>query len=56
MNDALTATSLPFVLDYWTLVGTADPASTSTDVRVAGTPAPHVGTLPLELSVADFPS
>jgi hypothetical protein len=53
--DILTATSLPFVLDRWTLVGTVDPASTPSDVRVTGTPAPQVGTLPLELTVADFP-
>jgi hypothetical protein len=53
--DVLTATSLPFVLDHWTLVGTVDPASTPSDVRVTGTPAPQVGTLPLELTVADFP-
>jgi hypothetical protein len=53
--DILTATSLPFVLDAWTLAGTVDPASTPSDVRVAGTPEPQVGTLPLELTVADFP-
>src|SRR4051812_1191058 len=39
--DLLTATSLPFVLDHWTLAGTIDPASTPTDVRIAGTPAPQ---------------
>jgi hypothetical protein len=53
--DVLTATSLPFVLDAWTLAGTIDPASTASDVRVAGTPAPQRATLPLDLTVADFP-
>jgi hypothetical protein len=53
--DVLTATSLPFVLDHWTLAGTVDPQSTPSDVRVAGTPEAQVGTLPLELTVADFP-
>jgi hypothetical protein len=53
--DVLTATSLPFVIDQWTLAGTIDPASTASDVRVAGTPAPQRATLPLDLTVADFP-
>ena len=53
--DVLTANSLPFVLDHWTLAGTIDPASTASDVRVAGTPAPQTATLPLDLTVADFP-
>ena len=43
--DVLTATSLPFVLDHWTLAGTIDPASTPSDVRVAGTPAAANGDL-----------
>jgi hypothetical protein len=53
--DILTATSLPFVLDHYTLVGSVAPESTASDVRVTGTPAPQTATLPLELSVADFP-
>jgi hypothetical protein len=53
--DILTATSLPFVFDHWTLAGTIDPESTPTDVRVAGTSEPQAGTLPLDLTVADFP-
>jgi hypothetical protein len=53
--DVLTATSLPFVLDHWTLAGAIDPASTATDVRVAGVPTPQTATLPLELTVAAFP-
>lgn len=53
--DVLTANSLPFVLDHWTLAGTIDPASTPSDVQVVGTPAPQTATLPLDLTVADFP-
>jgi hypothetical protein len=53
--DVLTANSLPFVLDHWTLAGTVDPESTATDVRVAGMPTPQTATLPLDLTVADFP-
>jgi murein DD-endopeptidase MepM/ murein hydrolase activator NlpD len=53
--DILTATSLPFVLDHYTLVGSIAPESTASDVRVTGTPAPQTATLPLDLTVADFP-
>jgi hypothetical protein len=53
--DVLTATSLPFVIDSWTLAGTISPESTATDVRLVGTPAPQTASLPLELTVADFP-
>jgi len=53
--DILTATSLSFVLDQYTLVGSIAPESTASDVRVTGTPAPQTATLPLDLTVADFP-
>jgi Peptidase family M23 len=53
--DILTATSLPFVIDAWTLAGTVAPESTATDVQVVGTPEPQTATFPLELTVADFP-
>jgi murein DD-endopeptidase MepM/ murein hydrolase activator NlpD len=53
--DILTATSLPFVLDQYTLVGSIAPESTASDVRVTGTPALQTATLPLDLTVADFP-
>jgi hypothetical protein len=53
--DILTANSLPFVIDAWTLAGTIAPESTASDVQVVGTPAPQTATLPLELTVADFP-
>jgi hypothetical protein len=53
--DVLTATSLPFVLDQWTLTGTIDPESPPSDVRVVGMSVPQTATLPLELTVADFP-
>jgi hypothetical protein len=52
--DILTATSLPFVIDHYTLVGSVAPASTASDIRVTGTPAPQTATLPLDLTVADF--
>ena len=44
--DVLTATSLPFVIDDWTLAGTIAPESTATDVRVVGTPEPQTATFP----------
>ena len=53
--DVLTATSLPFVIDAWTLAGTVSPESSRTDVRVVGAPEPQTATFPLELTVADFP-
>jgi hypothetical protein len=53
--DVLTATSLPFVIDDWTLAGAVAPNSTATDVRLVGAPEPQIGTLPLEMTVADFP-
>ena len=53
--DILTATSLPFVIDQYTLVGSVAPESTASDVQVVGTPAPQTATLPLDLTVADFP-
>jgi len=53
--DVLTATSLPFVIDAWTLAGTVAPESTATDVQVVGAPEPQTATFPLELTVADFP-
>jgi len=53
--DILTATSLPFVIDEWTLTGTIAPESTATDVQVVGAPESQRATFPLELTVADFP-
>jgi len=53
--DVLTATSLPFVIDEWTLAGTVSPESTATDVQVVGSVEPQTNTFPLELTVADFP-
>ena len=53
--DVLTATSLQFVIDAWTLVGSVAAESTATDVRVAGPRDPQTNTFPLELTVADFP-
>jgi murein DD-endopeptidase MepM/ murein hydrolase activator NlpD len=51
--DVLTATSLPFVIDAWTLAGTGSPEGT--EVRVVGPPESQTATFPLELTVADFP-
>jgi murein DD-endopeptidase MepM/ murein hydrolase activator NlpD len=53
--DVLTANSLPFVIDAWTLAGTAAPESTATDIRLVGPSEPQTATLPLALTVADFP-
>lgn len=53
--DVLTATSLPFVIDAWTLAGSVTPESSATEVLVAGPSGPQTATLPLELTVADFP-
>lgn len=53
--DVLTATSLPFVIDEWTLTGTVSPEGSATDIRVVGPAAPQTATFPLEQTVADFP-
>ena len=53
--DGLLANSLPFVIDAWTLEGTPGPESSATDVRLVGSPEPQQATLPLYLTVADFP-
>lgn len=53
--DGLAANSLPFVIDAWTLAGTAGPESAATDVRLVGAPEPQKATLPLYLTVAAFP-
>jgi hypothetical protein len=53
--DVLTATSLPFVIDEWTLAGTVSPEGSRTDLRVVGPPEPQMNTFPLETTVADFP-
>ena len=53
--DVLTATSLPFVIDTWTLAGTVSPEGSRTDIRVVGPPEPQTATLPLDQTVADFP-
>jgi hypothetical protein len=48
-------TSLPFVIDEWTLAGTVSTEGTATDIRAVGPPEPQTATFPRELSVADFP-
>jgi hypothetical protein len=53
--DVLTATSLPFVIDEWTLAGTVSSEGSRTDLRVVGPPEPQTNTFPLEMTVADFP-
>ncbi len=53
--DVLTATSLPFVIDEWTLAGTVSPEGSRTENRVEGESGPQTATFPLELTVADFP-
>lgn len=53
--DVLTATSLPFVIDAWTLAGTVSPEGSPTEIQVDGPSAPQTNTFPLESTVADFP-
>jgi hypothetical protein len=53
--DVMTATSLPFVIDQYTLEGSVAPESSATDVRVVGPPEPQTNTFPLDLTVIDFP-
>src|SRR5207237_10223561 len=61
--DVLTANSLPFVFDRYTLVSTVDAveseaastdSSTSPALRVGGTPRAQTGTYPLVYTVQDF--
>ncbi len=52
--DFLTATSIPFVVDTWTLQGVATLPSTPGPIAVAGPTGPQADTHPLYLSVADF--
>jgi hypothetical protein len=61
--DVLTANSLPFVFDRYTLAGTVDPltaqaalgAGSAPGVTLVGTPQAQAGTYPLYASVATFP-
>ncbi len=60
--DPLTANSLPFVLDRYTLVGAVDPDAFVTALTGSGVPelpaegasGPQVGTVPLNVTVTDF--
>ena len=60
--DPRTADSLPFVLDRYTLAGAVDPGAFvaaltgagASELRAEGTPESQEGTLPLNLTVADF--
>jgi hypothetical protein len=52
--DGLTANSLPFVIDAWTLEGTIDPNASPTDVQAQGASGPQHETLPLDQTLADF--
>jgi hypothetical protein len=53
--DVLTAASLPFVIDAWTLAGTVAPESTATEIRLEGAREPQMATFPLQSTVAEFP-
>jgi hypothetical protein len=53
--DVLTSTSLPFVIDDWTLAGTVSPEGSATEIQVVGAHGPQTNTFPLEMTVADFP-
>ncbi len=61
--DPLTSTSLPFVFDRYTLVGTVDAVASeaaltdstaSPSLRLVGTPRAQIGTYPLVDTVQDF--
>ena len=52
--DLMTSTSLPYVIDTWTLEGSTSPERDTTDLLVAPSPVPQSHTLPLEGSVASF--
>jgi hypothetical protein len=54
----MTANSVPFVLDRYTLVGAVPPEDWGLDMRelrVEGTPRTETASLPLNLTVTDFP-
>jgi hypothetical protein len=53
--DGLYGDSLPFVIADWTLMGSAGPGDSPNAVEIVGTPAAQQATLPLYLTVADFP-
>ena len=61
--DVLTANSLPFVFDRYTLAGIVNPRTaeaalgggSAPGLSLEGTPQAQAGTYPLYLSVADFP-
>jgi hypothetical protein len=61
--DPQTANSVPFALDRYTLVGSVTPAAyiaaltgaAGPQLPVEGSPEPQTGTLPLNLTVTDFP-
>jgi murein DD-endopeptidase MepM/ murein hydrolase activator NlpD len=53
--DVLTANSLPFVIDQYTLLGSVAPESDVTDIQVVGERGSQATTLPLDGTVVDFP-
>jgi hypothetical protein len=53
--DVLTANSLPFVIDQYTLLGSVAPDSDVTDIQIVGESGPQTNTLPLDGTVVDFP-
>ena len=52
--DLMTSTSLPFVIDAWTLDGSMSPDRSPTPIQATGPAGPQASTLPLELTVASF--
>lgn len=53
--DIMTSNSLPFVIDDWTLTGTADFSDLMGEIPVAAAQAAQRETIPLELDVSAFP-
>ncbi|MCA9876170.1 MAG: M23 family metallopeptidase [Thermomicrobiales bacterium] len=52
--DPMTATSLPFVIDAWTLEGTITPESGAVSMEANGLSGPQSHTLPLASTIASF--
>ena len=54
-SDPSTANAVPFTIDAYTLAGVASMDPSTETITVAGPPTPQTETLPLDLTVGDFP-